>query len=97
MLYMFDVVGGMAGKFGGMRMDGEGATHKKKAYGGRPTVSAYKPGGKVARPTGQYKAIKLLLFGECVSATNDCKLTVSSQAPQGKYSSKVAGGVNEEW
>ena len=62
-LYMFDVVGGMAGKFGGMRMDGEGATHKKKAYGGRPTVSAYKPGGKVARPTGQYKAIKLLVFG----------------------------------
>ena len=31
-------------------------------------------------------------------ATNDCKkLTVSSQAPQGKYSSKVAGGVKEEW
>ena len=63
MLYMFGVVGGIAGKFGGMRMDGEGATHKKKAYGGRPTVSAYKPGGKVARPTGQYKAIKLLIFG----------------------------------
>merc|ERR1719285_841099 len=36
---------GMAGKFGGMRMDGEGGAHKKK-----------KPGGKVARPTGQYKA-----------------------------------------
>jgi len=47
---------GMTGKFGGMRMDGEGAAHKKRIPGGRPTVSAYKPGGKAARPTGQYKA-----------------------------------------
>ena len=30
-------------------------------------------------------------------AANDHKLTISSQAPQGKYSSKVAGGVKEEW
>ena len=72
---------GMSGKFGGMRMDGEGAGQKKKlvnfphlavwsyisrkqlltiiltrGFVGRPSVSAYKPGGKVARPTGQYKA-----------------------------------------
>merc|ERR1711936_371713 len=47
---------GMSGKFGGMRMDGEGAGQKKRGFVGRPSVSAYKPGGKVARPTGQYKA-----------------------------------------
>ena len=29
--FMFHVVGGMAGKFGGMRMDGEGAAHKKRS------------------------------------------------------------------
>ena len=28
---MFDLVGGMTGKFGGMRMDGEGAAHKKRS------------------------------------------------------------------
>jgi len=61
---------GMPGKFGGMRMDGEGAGNRKRAS---TTVSAYKPAGKVARPTGQYKA------------------------PQGKWSSKVAGGVKEDW
>ena len=30
-------------------------------------------------------------------AANDLRLTILSQAPQGKYSSKVAGGVKEEW
>jgi len=47
---------GMARKFGGLRMDGEEPRVAPKKGSVRPVISAYKPGGRVARPSGQYKA-----------------------------------------
>ena len=51
----------------------------------------------MARPTGQYKATNFINSMITYFAANDLRLTILSQAPQGKYSSKVAGGVKEEW